>query len=57
MQARNDNPLVVIAVGGNSLITDQEHRTVLDQYIAAGETSHHIAPIAGSATPPAASFE
>ena len=48
MQSRNDNPLVVIAVGGNSLITDQEHRTVLDQYIAAGETSHHIAPIAGS---------
>jgi carbamate kinase len=48
MQSRNDNPLVVIAVGGNSLITDQEHRTVLDQYIAAGETSHHIAPIAGA---------
>ncbi len=40
------NPLVVIAVGGNSLITDQQHQTVLDQYIAAGETSHHIAPIA-----------
>jgi carbamate kinase len=48
MQARKDKPLVVIAVGGNSLITDQEHRTVLDQYIAAGETSHHIAPIAGA---------
>ena len=48
MQSRKDSPLVVIAVGGNSLITDQEHRTVLDQYIAAGETSHHIAPIAGS---------
>ena len=41
-------PLVIIAVGGNSLITDQEHRTVLDQYVAAGETSHHIAPIAGA---------
>jgi carbamate kinase len=39
-------PLVVIAVGGNSLITDQKHQTVLDQYIAAGETAHHIAPIA-----------
>jgi carbamate kinase len=37
--------LVVLAVGGNSLITDQQHRTVLDQYIAAGETSHHIAPL------------
>jgi len=43
-----ESPLVVIAVGGNSLITDQKHRTVLDQYVAAGETSHHIAPIAGA---------
>ncbi len=43
-----DSPLVVIAIGGNSLIADQKHRTVLDQYIAAGETSHHIAPIAGA---------
>lgn len=39
-------PLVVIAVGGNSLIKDHQHRTVLDQYLAAGETSHHIAPLA-----------
>ncbi len=38
-------PLVVIAIGGNSLIKDREHRTVLDQYSAAGETSQHIAPI------------
>ena len=48
MQSRNDNPLVVIAVGGNSLIADEAHLTVLDQYTAAGETSHHIAPIAGA---------
>lgn len=51
MQAQNakpDSPLVVIAIGGNSLIADQEHRTVLDQYVAAGETSHQIAPIAGA---------
>ncbi len=41
----NEPYLVVIAVGGNSLITDQKHRTVLDQYMAAGETSHHIAPL------------
>jgi carbamate kinase len=47
MRAKPGSPLVVIAVGGNSLITDQTHRTVLDQYTAAGETSHHIAPIAG----------
>lgn len=43
----NEPHLVVIAIGGNSLIRDQEHRTVLDQYRAAGETSRHIAPIAG----------
>ena len=40
-----DRPLVVIAIGGNSLITDAEHMSVVDQYRAAGETSHHIAPI------------
>jgi len=42
-----ESPLVVIAIGGNSLIKDQQHKTVLDQYRAAGETSHHIAPIVG----------
>ncbi len=41
----NDAPLVVIAIGGNSLITDREHMDVLDQYRAAGETSQYIAPI------------
>jgi len=41
------SPLVVIAIGGNSLVKDREHRTVLDQYRAAGETSQQIAPIAG----------
>jgi len=34
--------LAVIAIGGNSLITDAEHRTVEDQYEAAAETSLHI---------------
>lgn len=38
-------PLVVIAIGGNSLIKDAKHMTVLDQYLAAGETSHHIAAL------------
>ncbi len=38
--------LVVIAIGGNSLIKDPEHMTVFDQYRAAGETSEHIAAIA-----------
>jgi carbamate kinase len=38
-------PLVVIAIGGNSLIKDDQHRTVLDQYKAVGETARHIIPI------------
>lgn len=33
----------VIAIGGNSLITDKEHQTVPDQYQAAAETCAHIA--------------
>lgn len=37
--------LVVIAIGGNSLIKDAAHATVFDQYRAAGETSDHIARI------------
>ena len=40
-----DRPLVVIAIGGNSLIRDREHMDVLDQYRTAGETSHFIVPI------------
>ena len=51
MSATNDKaaaPLVVIAIGGNSLIKDREHRSLLDQYRAAGETSRHIAPIVGA---------
>jgi carbamate kinase len=35
--------VAVIAVGGNSLIKDSRHRTVPDQYQAAGETCGHIA--------------
>jgi carbamate kinase len=37
--------LVVIAIGGNSLIKDSAHATVFDQYKAAGETTDHIARI------------
>jgi len=36
---------VVIAIGGNSLIRDNQHRTVMDQYEAIGETARHIVPI------------
>src|ERR671923_523843 len=35
----------VVAIGGNSLIKDRYHQTVRDQYIAAGETCWHIAPL------------
>lgn len=38
-------PLVVIAIGGNSLIKDNRQVTVLDQYKAVGETASHIVPI------------
>ena len=35
----------VIAIGGNSLITDKEHQTVPDQYLAAAQTCRHVAPL------------
>jgi len=38
-------PRVVVAIGGNSLITDKDHQSVEDQYIAAGQTDHHIASL------------
>ena len=40
-----NNPLAVIAIGGNSLIKDNKKMSVMDQYQAAGETSHHIAAL------------
>lgn len=36
-------PVAVIAVGGNSLILDDKHKTIADQYAATVETSKHIA--------------
>ncbi len=36
-------PRLVIAIGGNSLIPDADHKSVQDQYGAAGETGDHIA--------------
>lgn len=38
-----ENKLAVIAIGGNSLIKDEQHKTVEDQYLAAKETTYHIA--------------
>lgn len=35
--------LAVVAVGGNSLITDPQHQTVPDQYKAAKDTCAHVA--------------
>ena len=35
--------VAVIAVGGNALIKDDQHRSVPDQYAAACETMGHIA--------------
>jgi carbamate kinase len=35
--------LAVVAIGGNSLIKDEIHKTVEDQYAAAKETTFHIA--------------
>lgn len=35
--------LAVVAIGGNSLIRDNEHQTVEDQYAAVCETARHIA--------------
>jgi carbamate kinase len=37
------NRTVVIAIGGNSLIADDSHQSVADQYEAAAETCVHIA--------------
>ena len=38
-------PTVVIAIGGNSLIPDADHKSVQDQYAAAAETDDHIASL------------
>jgi carbamate kinase len=40
---QNERRVAVVAIGGNSLIKDKAHRTVEDQYKAAGETAYHIA--------------
>jgi carbamate kinase len=37
----------VIAIGGNSLIRNPAHQTVQDQYLAARETTEHIAAMVG----------
>src|SRR3990172_5072935 len=39
----NTRKVAVVAVGGNSLIKDEAHKSVPDQYTAAAESMHHIA--------------
>mgnify|MGYP003396490398 CR=1 FL=1 len=39
------NQILVVAIGGNSLIKDAQHMSVPDQMLALGETSNHIARI------------
>jgi carbamate kinase len=38
-----EKKVAVVAIGGNSLIKDKKHQTVMDQYLAAKETTYHIA--------------
>src|SRR5574340_1751770 len=38
-----ERKFAVVAIGGNSLIKDEKHKTVEDQYQAAKETTYHIA--------------
>ncbi len=39
----SDKKIAVVAIGGNSLIKDKNHQSVEDQYLAAKETTFHIA--------------
>ena len=40
-----ERELIVLAIGGNSLIEDADHRTVQDQYNACLKTCSHVAPL------------
>ena len=42
----HDAKLAIIAIGGNSLILDEQHRSVRDQYVACTHTARHIAELA-----------
>jgi carbamate kinase len=45
MASKSEQGVAVLAVGGNSLITDGEHESIPDQSNAAEETAHHIAEL------------
>ena len=40
-----EKKLIVLAIGGNSLIADSAHQSVQDQYAACAQTCAHIAPL------------
>ncbi len=40
---QNKQKIAVVAIGGNSLIKDENHKSVEDQYLAAKESTYHIA--------------
>ncbi len=44
-RAEEKGKLVVLAIGGNSLIKDRAHKTVQDQYKAICETMEHVADL------------
>ena len=39
----NANRTAIVAVGGNSLIVDEQHQSIPDQFNAAATTSHYVA--------------
>ncbi len=43
MSENHTRRIAVVAVGGNSLISDKAHQTIPDQYLAADESMKHIA--------------
>jgi carbamate kinase len=43
MMTENRRKIAVVAIGRNSLIKDEKHKTVEDQYLAAKESTFHIA--------------
>lgn len=43
MTGAESKKIAVVAIGGNSLIKDKQHHNIMDQYLAAQETTFHIA--------------
>ena len=40
---RERGKTAIVAVGGNSLIVDERHQSISDQYKAAAQSSHYVA--------------